>query len=386
MSLKDLRGNINKMKILHFILGKANPDRANGVNHVIHGLCKYSALAGHDVRVIGVSKVMKENYELVQRDNFEVAVYNKFFGKCFDELKRQAKEVDVVHLHSVWQNYNIIFAKYLKSINKPYVVTIHSGLTEDRIKQSRYRLKLLYHKLFQKSIFDNAAGIHAITREEMTDISKFTSNKNIFFVQNGIDLDNFKLEVKTYHESMNQINFGYLGRFGQEKNIYSLIMALSLLSANELENLKCYLIGPIDGEGKRLQQLVSTLGLEGTVEFTGPLYGNEKYDKLKSLDFYVHPAYSDVVSIAVMEAMASGLPSIITRTSQVSYYYDSNAFVMTEPLIPDLKRGLQEILHSKDKWCEMSKSSITLVKDIFNWNSAVTRLLNEYKIILETKI
>lgn len=38
------------MKILHFILEKANQDRANGVNYVIHGLCKYSALAGHKVQ------------------------------------------------------------------------------------------------------------------------------------------------------------------------------------------------------------------------------------------------------------------------------------------------------------------------------------------------
>jgi len=370
------------MKILHFILGKANTDRANGVNHVIHGLCKYSSLAGHDVRVVGLSKGMNEEYELVQRDNFEVLAYNKFFGKCFDQLKKQAQEVDIIHLHSVWQHYNIVFAKYLKSIDKPYVVTIHSGLTEDRIKQSRYWAKLLYHKLFQKKIFDNASGLHAITREEMTDISKFSSNKNIFFAQNGIDLDNFNLKEKTYKKDVSQINVGYLGRFGQEKNIYSVIHALSLLSVDKLKNLQCYFIGPIDQEGKRLQQLVITLGLENTVEFTGPLYGNDKYKKLNSLDFYIHPAYSDVVSIAVMEAMASGLPSIITRTSQVSYYYNSNAFGMTEPLIKDIKRGLEEMIENKHKWEVMSQNSIGLVRDVFNWECSVTKLLCEYNSIL----
>lgn len=366
-------------------MGKANPDRANGVNHVIHGLCKYSALEGHDVRVIGVSKGMEEDYELVQRDNFQVKVYNKFFGRCFQELKKQAQEVDVVHLHSVWQHYNIIFAKYLKSINKPYVVTIHSGLTEDRIKQSRYWFKLLYHSLFQKKIFDDAAGIHAITREELTDISKCTSNKNIFFVQNGIDLDNYTLKEKTYNEDSYKISFGYLGRFGKEKNIYSLIMAMSLLSIDQLKNLKCFLIGPIDEEGKRLQKLVSDLNLDNQIEFTGAIFGEEKYAMLKNLDFYVHPAYSDVVSIAVMEAMASGLPCVITRTSQVSYYYDSGAFIMMEPLIQDIKRGLVEMINKKEHWNEMSKNAIGLVANIFNWKSATTMLLNEYENVLATQ-
>ena len=371
------------MKILHFILGKANPNRANGVNHVIHGLCKYSVLAGHDVRVIGVSDGMREDYELVEREHFKVEVYNRFFGECFKELKKQAQEVDIVHLHGVWQHYNIILARYLKSINKPYVVSIHSGLTEDRIKQSRYWIKLLYHSLFQKKIFDGASGIHAITREEMTDIAKLTSNKNIFFVQNGIDLDNYTLEEKTYNKNSNSINFGYLGRFGKEKNIYSLIMAMSLLSSEQLKDLKCSLIGPIDEEGKRLQKLVTELNLDNQIEFTGGIYGEEKNLMLKGLDFYIHPAYSDVVSIAVMEAMASGLPCVITRTSQVSYYYNSDAFVMMEPLIKDIKRALINMIDEKENWNIMSKNSISLVNNIFNWNSAILLLLNEYKNILK---
>ena len=42
-----------KTRVLHFILGKANKDRANGVNQVIAGLAKYTARSGGDVRVIG---------------------------------------------------------------------------------------------------------------------------------------------------------------------------------------------------------------------------------------------------------------------------------------------------------------------------------------------
>ena len=141
------------MKILHFILGKANLDRSNGVNHVIHGLCKNIALTENEIKVIGLSKGMKESSKLIEREKFQVIVFNKFFGECFETLKRETVKVDIVHLHSVWNNYNILFARYLISINKPYVVTIHSGLTEDRIRQSRYWIKLLYHKFVQKYIF-----------------------------------------------------------------------------------------------------------------------------------------------------------------------------------------------------------------------------------------
>jgi glycosyltransferase involved in cell wall biosynthesis len=371
------------MKVLHFIIGKANPNRANGVNYVIHGLAKYTTLAGHDVTVVGVSKGMKDSYELVERDNFEVHVYNSFFGSCFKDLKKFADEADVVHLHSVWQHYNIIFANHLIKIKKPYIVTIHSGLTIDRIKQSNYLLKILYHKLFQKKIFDRANGIQALTREEISDISIMTQNKNIFFVSNGIDLDHYRIEPKKYFtDVVEKITFAYLGRFGVEKNISNLILAISELPENYLKKIECHLIGPIDKKADQLKKIIKKLKLEKTVIFVGPMYEKEKKEKLSSLDFYVHPATSDVVSIAVMEALACGLPCVISRTSQVSYYYNSNAFLMTEPLIEEIKKSLIEMIDKKDEWKEMSSNALELVKDVFNWDASVNKLIIEYKSIL----
>ncbi|MBQ0768223.1 MAG: glycosyltransferase family 4 protein [Bizionia sp.] len=371
------------MKVLHFIMGKANPDRANGVNHVIHGLAKYTALAGHEVTVVGVSKGMKKPYEFVPRDNFNVHVYNSFFGDCFKALKRHAENADIVHLHSVWQHYNIILANHLIKINKPYVVTVHSGLTSDRLKQSNYQIKMIYHRLFQKKIFNNAQGIHAITKEEISDISKLITNDNIFFVSNGIDLDNFNLDIQRVdREEKNKIIFGYLGRFGVEKNIKSLVLAISKLPQKYLKSIQCHLIGPIDQEGEELINLVKKLNLEHVIIFTGPLYKKDKFNKLSSLDFYVHPAYSDVVSIAVMEAFASGLPCLITRTSQVGYYYNSGAFIMTEPLAQEIKKGLIEMIDKKEEWQYMSVKAFDLVNKVFNWKSSVAALIKEYEFIL----
>lgn len=371
------------MKVLHFIMGKANPDRANGVNHVIHGLAKYTVLAGHDVTVVGISKGMKKSYEHVHRDNFNVHVYSSFFGDCYKALKEHAENVDIVHLHSVWQHYNIILANYLIKINKPYVVTIHSGLTIDRLKQSNYQIKMLYHKIFQKKVFNKAHGIHAITKEEISDISKLITNDNIFFVSNGIDLDNFNLDIhRVEKDEKSKIIFGYLGRFGVEKNIKSLVLAISKLPQNYQNNVECHLIGPLDQEVEKLKRLVKKLNLGHVIIFTGPLYKEDKIDKLSSMDFYVHPAYSDVVSIAVMEAFASGLPCLITRTSQVGYYYNSGAFIMTEPLVQEIKKGLIEIIDKKEEWQNMSLKSLELVKNVFNWKSSVAALIKEYEFIV----
>ena len=89
------------MRILHFILGKANPDRANGVNQVIHGLAKYQSRAGHKVYVVGISSSMTIPYEKVQREDFEVECFKRFNSKTFTYIKKLIGDVDIIHLHGV---------------------------------------------------------------------------------------------------------------------------------------------------------------------------------------------------------------------------------------------------------------------------------------------
>ena len=83
-----------------------------------------------------------------------------------------------------------------------------------------------------------------------------------------------------------------------------------------------------------------------------------------------------------MEAMANGLPCVITRTSQVSYYYKKNSFIMVEPIVQDIKRGLIEMMDKRNEWQEMSVNSISLINSVFNWCNATELMTNEYQKIL----
>ena len=370
------------MIIVHFILGRANPDSANGVNKVISGLAKYGNRRGESVRVIGLSKSQKEPYQKIERDGLSVESYNDFFNGALPRLKVEVAECDVVHLHSVWNHYNLVIARYLRKIGKPYVVTAHSGLSDDRIRQSKYLFKLAYHKLFQKRLFDAAAGVHALTREESTVLRKYTDNSNIFVVSNGQDIENLSLVAKSYTDRNAPLKFGYLGRLTVEKNIDGLIVAISRLERDIRESISVSLIGPLGKESKRLKELSVELGVSECVHFIGPLYGQSKAEALKNLDFYIHPAHSDVVSIAVMEAFSYGLPSVITRTSDVAYYYDTGAFIMVEPDSKDICRGIVELLKRTSQWEEMSDKAIVLTRTEFNWEVVAEKLQTEYKKLL----
>ncbi len=367
------------MNILHFILGKANPDRANGVNQVIHGLAKYQSRAGHDVHVVGISSSMTTPYEKIQREDFEVECFKKFNSKTFTYIKELVKNIDIVHLHGVWNMKNVRLGRYLETIEKPYIITAHCGYALDRIKQSNYLLKLLYHKIWQKKLYEHAAGIHALTREESTDIYHFCKNENIFVVTNGVDPDTYDKYHYTVHKERKKIKFGYLGRLSVEKNIDNLLKAISLLPNKVKEQIELCLIGPITDSVVKLQKLTRELKIEENVKFLGEKYGAEKIQTLLDLDFYIHPAYSDVVGISVMEALALGLPTIVTRTSHMSYFNEGNAFIMVEPTAFDLNRGIITAISRLDDREQLSVNAKKLYLKQFNWKVAVELLLNEYK-------
>ena len=358
------------MKVIHVVQGKVNPNRSNGVNSVIYGLT--NSLHGLiDVEVIGISKGVKPNTTIL-RNKVSVNLFpnNK---SALDYLKGFSN-IDLVHLHSVWQWTNVVFSHYLRKVKIPYVLTIHSGLSDDRLRQSKYYFKMIFHWLFQKKIMDSAKIIQALTREEILEISRFTKNKSIYYLTNGVDL---KLIDNKYKPVGKNIKIGYLGRFGIEKNIVSLINAVNFLNVNV--NYTIELVGPLDEEYESLDKLVKKLKLENIIKFIGPLYGEEKYLKMKEWSGYIHVANSDVVSIALMEALALGLPSIVSRTSQVSYFYKSGAFIMVEPVDLEISRGIKEFLNSESKWPKMSNSAKALVKNNFNWDKVAAEMEKMYR-------
>ena len=191
------------MKVIHVVQGKVNPNRSNGVNSVIYGLTN-SMKNLIDVEVIGISNGVESDTVII-RGQVKVVLFPNN-RTALNYLKRNKNNIDLVHLHSVWQWTNVVVSSYLRKFNIPYVLTIHSGLSEDRVRQSKYYFKMIFQYLFQRKLMDSAKIIQAITREEILEISRFTKNKSIHYITNGVDLE---LTNNKYKIGSENIKIGY---------------------------------------------------------------------------------------------------------------------------------------------------------------------------------
>jgi glycosyltransferase involved in cell wall biosynthesis len=105
--------------------------------------------------------------------------------------------------------------------------------------------------------------------------------------------------------------FLYIGRLSQEKGLETLINAFSKVCAQQLDaRLVLVGSGPMRG---RLETLVESLSLQGSVEFLGSLSGDSLFDEYSKATAFVLPSTSEPWGLVVNEALAYGCPVVVSE-------------------------------------------------------------------------
>ena len=131
----------------------------------------------------------------------------------------------------------------------------------------------------------------------------------------GTDLDRFRLDPsvdrlacrREYGLDSARTIFLYVGRVDQEKRIDILIRAVHVLHRDDVQLA-------IAGQGAdlgSLERLSQELQLAGKVRFIGPVRNDELNRLLNSVDVFTMAGEAESLSIATLEAMASGRPVLL---------------------------------------------------------------------------
>jgi glycosyltransferase involved in cell wall biosynthesis len=103
-----------------------------------------------------------------------------------------------------------------------------------------------------------------------------------------------------------------LGRLSHKKGLDILVRAFSLV-VKEIAQCRLVVVGPDDeGLTPRLQALAEREGVLSRVVFTGMLRGGDKLAALAAADVWALPSHTENFGIAVVEALAAGLPTVIS--------------------------------------------------------------------------
>ena len=137
----------------------------------------------------------------------------------------------------------------------------------------------------------------------------------------GLDLEMFRPPEQRWRRG-ERFTFLSVGRFVPYKGFDVIVSACAELARRGRE-FECWLAGPQGSQSDVVSQQIVANGLTASVLMLGPQSQEELAIRYRECDAYVNasdPAGEYGVANVIVEALASGLPTVATRRPQVSEY------------------------------------------------------------------
>ena len=369
------------MHIIHIILGKANPHRANGVNKVVHSLACWLVKNKIETEVWGItdtpaSDTPKRPYPL--RLFKASAIPFQPPEKLISEMKKLKKDT-VIHFHGVLIPVFSTLGIYCCKIGIPYVVTPHSALSRQALQRRLWRKKA-YLKLFETKHLNRSARVQALAISEAQDIRIQVPSSTITVIPNGIDIAESSGQHIMTHSKISLPIFGYIGRVEKyQKGLDLLLEGFSIYRQDQGTGV-LYIVG--DGPDMEwMENKIPALALEHSVHMTGALFGSELLKIRSSMTTVIHPSRWEGIAMSLLESLALGIPGVVSAGTnlahEVSLYKAGWAIADNDArgLATAMKFSEEALL--KGRWNDLSLSAKKLVKEKFSWDYAGNRLLTE---------
>jgi glycosyltransferase involved in cell wall biosynthesis len=376
------------MKILHVIRGLAN---SSGTTHIVGPLAEAQAKLGQQVSVYFVDKpgeaAVVPDPVLVDSRCFPMTVRSRHYGwsRPFRAaLRQQTRSFDVVHIHAIWNYPTWSAMREALRAGVPYLVAPQGSLEDWALGRSRY-LKGLYAALFEKPLFDRAAGIQALTAAEAEQCRAYGIKSPAMILANGVDLP--RIDASGQPADL-RAEFGlpqderlllFLGRLFPKKGLDILIAALGQLIGTR-DDITLLIAGHDAGTGyeHEVRTMLAACGVVHKARFLGELHGDRKFQVLRGVDAFALTSYSEGLPIAVLEAMAAARPVIVTPGCNIPEVKEHAAGWICEPDAPACAQTLQQAFEHEQELRRRGQNARRLIEQRFTWDRIAQSSLEIY--------
>jgi glycosyltransferase involved in cell wall biosynthesis len=360
------------MEIIHLILGKANPDRMNGVNKVVFQLATRQTKAGKNVSVWGITKDLVHDYG---ERNFETHLFQAYKNpfKLDPNLKTsliEKKGKAIVHLHGGWIPTYFSVSALLKELGIPFVVTTHGAYNTVAMQRSGW-LKKIYFQMLEKKMLEGAVKIHSMGQSEIKGLNSIFPNKKSFLLPYGFETTGYQLDTP---ENNREFVIGFVGRLDIYTKGLDLLVDAFEIFQHSVPHSKLWIIG--DGQGReKLTKIVEQKNLEPQVKFWGSKFGEDKNALLKQMDVFAHPSRNEGLPVSVLEASALKVPSVVSEATNMGLFINmfNAGIVVADDDVQALAMAFKEMYF---KWGNNSLKTLgsnakTMVSKAFDWDHIV---------------
>ena len=306
-------------------------------------------------------------------------------------LSQHIREYDILDHHYLFSFASTCAGAIARYSNVPYTVRTMGQLAPWALAQSRLK-KQVYSALIERHNLNRAAAIHCTSNGEVEDVRNFGINTPTVTLPLGVDRP---VEWPQAKQKLRQV-YGiasdtpivlFLSRLHYKKRPDLLIQTLGQLAQ---QNYQFHLILAGSGEADYLaylKNLVSQLGLTEQTTFPGFVAGLDKDLLLQGSDIFVLPSFSENFAIAVAEALAAGLPVIITPDIQISpEIAQAKAGLVVPGEEKPIGDAIASLLSSPQQRQILGENGKSLANRRYCWNAIASHLSGVYSSIISRQI
>lgn len=282
-------------------------------------------------------------------------------------------EFDVIHAHD-WLTYMAgIAAKRLSG--KPLVVHVHAT-SFDRSSDNNIDTRVYDIEKRGMEVADKVITVSDLTRNIV--ITKYGIDPSkVVTVHNAVDFSG-RSNVNVERGVKDKV-VTFLGRITFQKGPEYFIEAAAKV-LKRCDNVRFVMAGSGDMMNRSIRQ-VARLGISDRFHFTGFLRGKEVQEMFALSDVYVMPSVSEPFGISPLEAMRTGVPSVISKQSGAAEvlkyafkvdFWDVDA--MADEIYALLKYPALANFASKYGFDEVNT---------LKWNNAAVKIKNVYESVIK---
>ncbi|MCU0846562.1 MAG: glycosyltransferase family 4 protein [Spirochaetes bacterium] len=271
----------------------------------------------------------------------------------------------------------------MKSLGIPVVATIHHPLTIDLENvlertaafKKKFKSVMFYPTLMQKIVSRRLDRIIAVSHDSKSRIGTDfgVPPDKISVVHNGLDTGIFR-PLPGVKKKRGKILFVGNVEDGKKGFVY-LLKALSLVKAGVV-------LTAVDGGSPHRNitgPLIEKLGLAGRVEFTGKIGNEELVRHYGESEIAVVPSVYEGFGFPAAEAMACGVPVISSDGGALPEVVGDSGLVVPARDERALANAIDDLASDRARMRAMSGAGIERVRTHFNWERAVERMLEIYR-------
>ena len=257
--------------------------------------------------------------------------FDAIFWRHHDQIEWQLKlfQPDIIHITGP-SELGIFGATFAWKMGIPLAASWHTNVHEYLAKRMRGLTGLLPAEhvpaaergienatLAATASFYRLAKVLFAPNLELCAMLERETSKPCHLMQRGVDTDLFTPAKRGRDATDHRITLGYVGRLSIEKNIALLVRVAQQLRAMKVD-VRFLIVGQGGDEALLRQELPEA-------EFAGVLRGEALAHTYADMDIFLFPSHTDTFGNVVLEALASGVPAVVTPDGGPKYIVQDGA-------------------------------------------------------------